>query len=261
MPRSQKTKKIKGKLLTGLMLVCMCSVAFFSFQLYQQYKMLHQSKDTLKKIEKVVQTEAPKDEKWHPTSETFSQMKDINPDYVGWLLFDSELISEPILQGESDTTYLRTDIYGNYDIWGSVFMDSQNTPEDANLLILGHAWTENKQDTTKFSPLQNMTEQAFYDANASFKIYYADHVDSYQIVSCFIGDTADEAFRFDQLRFSSDEEKNSWFSQVINKSSINPEKYNLTQDARFCTLQTCVDDWSTLRYVIVGLLTDTSEIQ
>ena len=71
---------------------------------------------------------------------SFGQLRDINPDVCGWLTLDGTAIDYPVVQGESNFTYLNTDVYGSFALAGSIFLDVDC---DADLsgrysLIYGH---------------------------------------------------------------------------------------------------------------------------
>ncbi len=255
-------KKLKRTILNLLVLVCIGVVAYYSYQFYTKYKTYHHADEVAEEIQEIVNPEQEPEESWTPSAATYTDMKAINEDYFGWLLFDSSLISEPILQGYSNDTYLRRDIYGNYDVFGSIFIDAENVREDANYVIYGHSWTGHKNNTQKFSQLQNMTEQAFYEANQTFKIYYQDHADSYQIVSCYIWRVDSEDYRFNQLRFDTKEQQIAWLQEALQKSEIQSDyEIDYDSDIQIVTMQTCVDDWSTLRYVVTAVKTGTEPLQ
>ena len=54
---------------------------------------------------------------------SFIQLRDINPDVCGWLTLDGTAIDYPVVQGESNFTYLNTDVYGSFALAGSIFLD------------------------------------------------------------------------------------------------------------------------------------------
>ena len=47
----------------------------------------------------------------------------VNPDYKGWLTVYGTTATGPVVQGETNDTYLRTDIYGEHSIPGTLFLD------------------------------------------------------------------------------------------------------------------------------------------
>lgn len=74
----------------------------------------------------------------------------VNPDYKGWLTVYGTTATGPVVQGETNDTYLRTDIYGEHSIPGTLFLDEVcDTRQHGNLIIYGH--TANNSGTTEIS--------------------------------------------------------------------------------------------------------------
>lgn len=59
---------------------------------------------------------------------------------VGWISFDETGINFPVMQGDSNLTFLNKDPYGNFSMSGSIFLDSRNAPQftDEYSMIYGH---------------------------------------------------------------------------------------------------------------------------
>ncbi len=70
----------------------------------------------------------------------FSELLSINPDVCAWLTMDGTNIDFPVLQGETNLTYINRDVYGKFALAGSIFLDSQNAKEftDPYNLLYGH---------------------------------------------------------------------------------------------------------------------------
>ncbi len=56
---------------------------------------------------------------------SFGQLRNINPDVCGWLTMEGTSIDYPVVQGESNFTYLNTDVYGGFALAGSIFLDTE----------------------------------------------------------------------------------------------------------------------------------------
>lgn len=95
------------------------------------------------------------------------------PDVKGWLFFENEDISYPIVQGLSDDTYLRTSYDGQKTVAGSIFMESENAYDfsDPHTIIYGH----NMRNNTMFGHLDNyMKHSGYYDYHKYFQIITTD---------------------------------------------------------------------------------------
>src|SRR5690625_3191388 len=60
------------------------------------------------------------------SSPTFDELLAINSDVVGWITIDNTNMDYPILQGETNLSYINTDVYGDFSLAGSIFLDSRN---------------------------------------------------------------------------------------------------------------------------------------
>ena len=59
---------------------------------------------------------------------------------TGWIYFEDTDIHFPVMQGENNLAYISTDVYGNFALSGSIFLDSRNSPDfaDEYSMIYGH---------------------------------------------------------------------------------------------------------------------------
>ena len=82
-----------------------------------------------------------------------------NNDIIGNLEIEGIGIDEPILQSKDNEYYLTHDNYGNYDKYGSIYLDYRCNINSKKLLIFGHSST--KIDTP-FNNLENYYEETYY---------------------------------------------------------------------------------------------------
>lgn len=88
----------------------------------------------------------------------------VNPDYKGWLTVYGTTATGPVVQGETNDTYLRTDIYGEHSIPGTLFLDEVcDTRQHGNLVIYGHKMN----DGTMFGSLDKFKDPEFFDENGT----------------------------------------------------------------------------------------------
>lgn len=64
---------------------------------------------------------------------------------VAWITLDDSTIDYPIMQGNTNETYLNTDPYGKYSLSGSIFLDYRNSADfsDDYSLVYGHHMEKN----------------------------------------------------------------------------------------------------------------------
>ncbi|MFR5485480.1 MAG: hypothetical protein ACLTHX_14805 [Blautia massiliensis (ex Durand et al. 2017)] len=77
---------------------------------------------------------------------SFEELRKINPDVCGWITLDHTKIDYPILQGEDNLTYINTDVYGDFALSGSIFLDSgcDRNFRGKYSLLYGHHMAEHK---------------------------------------------------------------------------------------------------------------------
>lgn len=123
----------------------------------------------------------------------FGELDKINTDVIGWLYIPDTHIDYPILKGANNDSYIRTNIYKNYENGGSIFMEETNNPDfqDSNTIIYGHKM----QTSEMFSDIVNWKEKDFFDKHPYVYIYLKDgSVNVYRILSINKIDAYDAAY-------------------------------------------------------------------
>lgn len=88
---------------------------------------------------------------------------------VGWIRFEDDLISYPIMQAEDNSKYTIKDADGNDSETGAIFLDYRSSADftDSNTIIYGH----NMRDRSMFGALKNYKEDlGFLDEHKYFQI-------------------------------------------------------------------------------------------
>lgn len=167
--------------------------------------------------------------------QTWLNNKAINNDYIGEIVFDSNLINKSFVQAkdvydingnlyhfynengtlvEDPTDYNGNDVYiwtnwkdmsYDYNIeGGSVFMDYRNDLDDQNIIIYGHHFSEaggNDPERCKaFTPLEKLMEVENYDSNKSLKLILDNETRSYELVAVYKFDINDPIYT-DNLQY------------------------------------------------------------
>lgn len=147
---SRRPTQCKGrrfaKVLSALLLVAFLAISGCAArQLYQDYLVRH-TQAQLTQLHRAVSTETVEEQ---VNSDWSRGMLELNPDYVGWLTVYGTEVDGPVVQGEDNDEYLRTDFYGDYSIGGVFFMDCLvDLEQDGNLMIYGHMMYDERQTLT-----------------------------------------------------------------------------------------------------------------
>lgn len=146
----------------------------------------------------------------------FRELKDINEDIGAWITMPGTAINYAVVQGNSNIKYVSTDIYGNFAIVGSIFLDSRNQADysDTYNLLYGHNMSEHRM----FSDVNLYKEEENFNKNQKGYIYLPTGAHWLQTVSVIVTPAS-----------------NSWMFNPQSWSEITPEQmFELVQtDALF----------------------------
>ena len=109
---------------------------------------------------------------------SFEELRKINPDVCGWITLDHTKIDYPILQGEDNLTYINTDVYGDFALSGSIFLDSgcDRNFQGKYSLLYGHHMAEHKM----FGDLDLYRKKKFFDKNTTGTLILPDRSTSWK---------------------------------------------------------------------------------
>lgn len=70
----------------------------------------------------------------------FQKLKSINSDIIGWISVLETNINYPIVKGNDNEYYLNHNVYKDYNIFGSIYMNMDNSKDfsDFNTVLFGH---------------------------------------------------------------------------------------------------------------------------
>lgn len=173
-----------------------------------------------------------------------------NGDIVGWLYFENEDISYPILQGDTNDDYINTTYQGKSSRAGSIFLDCLNSSDfdDFHSIIYGH----NMRNKTMFGKLSSYYRDTdYYEGHEYFQIITPEKRFRYKIVGC--RQVKEDNLIYD-LKIVNDYDANSYVKDVILGNSMLGMDVNAREDDRFVTLSTCVKD--DVRFVVSAFRID-----
>lgn len=163
------------------------------------------------------------------------ELKESNPDTVGWIAFDHLEISYPLMQGEDNDFYLRRTFSGESNSAGSIFIEAANHAnlEDSHTIIYGH----NMKNQTMFGTLDNYKTEDFYAGNEYFTIYTDQETYRYHIFSCY--DISEYGDIYKVWYTKDAEEGFDTFVQKMKDRSYYDTGVEVGADDKILTLSTC----------------------
>ena len=109
-----------------------------------------------------------------------NSLREEYPDTVGWIYFENEDISYPVMYSGDNKKYLHTSYTGEHSSAGALFLDggSQTDLSDPYSIIYGH----NMRDLSMFGKLKYYrTDGEYYDSHRFFQIFDGEHIYRYKI--------------------------------------------------------------------------------
>ncbi|MGN0375381.1 MAG: class B sortase [Butyrivibrio sp.] len=185
----------------------------------------------------------------------FEQLKEINPDTIGWISIPVVGIEYPLVQGTDNDYYLhhahnKAEMYA-----GAIFMDYRSSADfsDRHTFIYGH----HMQDSSMFTKLLYYDDEDFYNAHSDenyFYIYTEENVRVYQIFAVADTDVYTHPIPF-SLYVPSIYSVEEFVAAVREVQLYDTGLANLTENDSIVTLMTCqTNSQSDTRHLVYGKL-------
>ena len=132
---------------------------------------------------------------------SFAELLTINEDVCAWVTLDNTKIDHPVLQGSTNLTYVNKDVYGNFALAGSIFLDTRNSRDftDVYSLLYGH----HMENSGMFGDLDLYKDQTFFDENTTGMLILPDRAYKLEIFACMLIEAGDDAI-FDPEQWQTD---------------------------------------------------------
>ena len=173
------------------------------------------------------------------------------PHIVGWIFFENETISYPVLHSDDNNRYLRTTYDGKKATAGSIFIEAthKNDFSATHTIVYGH----NMKNLSMFGKLKYYkTQKDYYDTHQYFQIFSGNEILRYQIFA--YQEVGTDSFVF-QEKFASGR---VLANKLLANSMVNPG-ITIDDDDKIITLSTCTveDDY---RFVVSAVLVERYNI-
>lgn len=206
--------------------------------------------DTVYETAKAEQYEIykPKTEK---NIEGFEQLRDINPEVIGWLTVYGTGVDYPVVQADNNEKYVNTDVKGGYSMTGSVFLDCRNNPNftDFNSIIYGHHMAKNAM----FGSLHNFGGHTFFEEHRLGALFCNGRLYGLEVFAFFSADAYDKMVYAPAV--ISDDSRLQYL-ELLNTRAIQKRDIHVTTSDRIVLLSTCTADVTNGRYLLAAKITD-----
>lgn len=181
---------------------------------------------------------------------TLQELQKINPDVRGWLTVDDTHIDYPVVQGKTDMEYVNKDVYGEFSLSGSIFMDSRNAGDfsDDYTLLYGH----HMSNGAMFGDITSFVEQKYFDAHKTGRLYFPDGKSrEITLYACVEADAYDEMIYQPD---SWDETNMASLLSYIQQQAVQYRDIGITPQDTLIGLSTCAEAETNGRVIMFGRL-------
>ncbi len=183
-------------------------------------------------------------------SPSLKELQELNPDVCGWLTIDDTHIDYPVAIGETDMEYVNKDVYGNFALSGSVFLDSENARDlsDPYTLVYGH----HMENGAMFGDLAEFVNAGYFGSHATGTFYLPDAAYSIEIFACVQVDA------FDSIIYDPTAQPEGDVSQLldyVDEIAVQSRPIGVEPGDSVIGLSTCAENETNGRVVVFGRLT------
>ena len=188
----------------------------------------------------------------------FDQLRFINPDVHAWITMDGTAIDYPVLQGSSNFSYINTDVYGDFAMLGSIFLDFRNYPgfTDRYTLLMGHDMSGHRM----FSDVNLYKDKDFFTQNTTGTLTLPDGEHTLLSLSCIVTSAGNsQIFNPQNWNHLTAKQILQYVQQDalhVNRDTLRllSQMLAMGPDARIVALSTCSSEYSDARTILLTLM-------
>lgn len=236
-----------------LVLCLLVSGCYAAYALWDNNQVLTAAEDVQADMIKLKPDIEVSEDKEVDNEAAFAELLALNPDVVGWVTMDNTRVDFPVLQGKDNLTYINRDVYGNFALAGSIYLDSRNdrTFADSYSLLYGHHMAEGNM----FGDLDLYKDEAFFRENKTGLLILPDRTYKLEVISCMLVSASDDhIFEPDRTRGAITGlldyiEKESMF---IHEDVL--QQARETEDLQILALSTCSSEFTDARTIVITVM-------
>lgn len=240
--------KATNSLVNLIVAICLCTAGLYAgYALWDNNRIYTAAENVQLEMTKI------KPEVEEDGGASFEELLAINSDVRAWIAMDNTAIDYPVVQGANNLVYLNTDVYGEFALAGSIYLDSRNSADfsDAYNLLYGHHMANSRM----FGDLDLYKDRAFFEENSTGMLILPDRTYSLEIFACLLVDAGEDAiFTPEQWRADID----GLISYVQDENLYLREetlaRLERMEEAKVLALSTCATEFTDARTVILSVM-------
>lgn len=240
---------VQGTVNLAMVLALLLWGSFGAYALWDNEQVLSSAADVRTELlqwkPKPAEEEAPPPD----NGEAFGQLRRINPDVCAWITMDGTGIDFPVLQGPNNLSYISRDVFGNFSLAGSIFLDSRDDPGfgESYALLYGH----HMADGNMFGDLDRYKEESFFRENRTGQLILPEKVYRLEVAACLVTGASDpHIFDPEWVRGHRDV-----YTDMLRQKGQFLRKELLDENGNYLALSTCSTEFTDARTVVIARMT------
>lgn len=204
-------------------------------------------------------TEAPTPE---PVVNPYANLFEQNEDMIAWIQIDDTKIDLPIVQTpEDEDKYLLLDFEGNYNVNGTLLMDTDSdaSKPSTNIIVHGH----NMKSGEMFGDLDLYADETYAKEHEIITVFYQGVKKEYQVMSTFYSQVykkTDTVFKFYKFFEATNLEEFNDYYENCKQLALFDTGVEAEFGDEFLTLSTCAYQVENGRFVVVAKMINEEEL-
>lgn len=241
----RKSVIIRGCICAGCVICSFLSLSKINTinQYYKQEQKLHVE---LMEYRPAEQEEPKEEDKTDAvTNQSVLDLQAVNPDAAGWITIPGTIIDYPFVWAADYDQYLRTDIYHQESVSGTIFIDYRcdRNFKDFNTILYGH----NMDNGSVFGVIPQYRDQEFFNGHKKAYIYLPHQNIEAEVAACLVVDAGDEIIYGTHDTVG----ERQMFIQKVRESTKENGESDFSANDRFITLSTCDYSFTGARSVLI----------
>jgi len=188
----------------------------------------------------------------------FDELIAINPDVNGWLTMPGTAIDHPLVQGKNNLDYISKNVYGEFALMGSIFLDSRNDHDYRDLysILYGHNMSKHRM----FGDVNLYKDEVFFRENQTGQLFLRDREHTLQTISCIVTPASNSTiFNPDNWLHMTNEEMlqavqtEALFVSEEGLAALR-QKLDSGEQPRILALSTCSNEYTDARTILLTLI-------
>jgi sortase B len=183
----------------------------------------------------------------HPSLE---ELQAINPDVCAWLTVDGTNIDYPVVRGETNLDYINMDVYGEFSLSGSIFLDCRNERDfsDYYSVIYGH----HMAGDVMFGEIPYFLKTGYFQKHTTGTLFLPNQTCDIQWFACVETDAYDQYMY--GLIYADDENSTEKMNALLDDIRQTAQQYRdigVTASDHLIALSTCSDTETNGRTLLI----------